>query len=69
MATIGIAQLLGFLILLFADLLPDVPPGGDFPTLVPKDWSWQVSPELLIGARDQRADRGADPRGRCSRGS
>ncbi|HEX4528106.1 MAG TPA: hypothetical protein VIA11_01730, partial [Acidimicrobiia bacterium] len=52
MATIGIAQLLGFLILIFADLLPDVPPGGDFPTLVPKDWSWQVSPELQVTARE-----------------
>ena len=52
MATIGIAQLLGFLILVFAELLPDVPPGGDFPTLVPKEWSWQVSPELQVGSRE-----------------
>ncbi len=52
MATIGIAQLLGFTVLLFAELLPDVPPGGDFPTVVPKDWSWQVTKDLLIGARE-----------------
>ena len=52
MATIGIAQLLGFAVLVFAELLPDVPPGGDFPTLVPKDWSWQVTKDLLIGARE-----------------
>jgi ABC-type branched-subunit amino acid transport system ATPase component/ABC-type branched-subunit amino acid transport system permease subunit len=52
MATIGIAQLLGFAVLVFAELLPDVPPGGDFPTLVPKDWSWQVDKDLLIGARE-----------------
>ena len=52
MATIGIAQLLGFAVLAFAELLPDVPPGGDFPTLVPKDWSWQVTKDLLIGARE-----------------
>ena len=50
MATIGIAQLLGFAVLAFAELLPDVPPGGDFPTLVPRDWSWQVTKDLLIGA-------------------
>ena len=31
MATIGIAQLLGSPVLVFAELLPDVPPGGDFP--------------------------------------
>ena len=49
MATIGIAQLLGFAVLVFAELLPDVPPGGDFPTLVPQDWSWQVTKDLLIG--------------------
>ncbi len=36
MATIGIAQLLGFAVLAFAELLPDVPPGGDFPTLGPQ---------------------------------
>ncbi len=52
MATIGIAQLLGFLVLVFAELLPDVPPGGDFPTLVPRDWSWQVSNDLLVTARE-----------------
>ena len=52
MATIGIAQLLGFAVLVFAELLPDVPPGGDFPTLVPRDWSWQVTKDLLIGARE-----------------
>jgi ABC-type branched-subunit amino acid transport system ATPase component/ABC-type branched-subunit amino acid transport system permease subunit len=52
MATIGIAQLLGFFVLVFAELLPDVPPGGDFPTLVPKDWSWQVTPDLLVTARE-----------------
>ena len=52
MATIGIAQLLGFLVLVFAELLPDVPPGGDFPTIVPKDWSWQVTDDLLVGARE-----------------
>jgi ABC-type branched-subunit amino acid transport system ATPase component/ABC-type branched-subunit amino acid transport system permease subunit len=52
MATIGIAQLLGFAVLVFAELLPDIPPGGDFPTLVPKDWSWQVTKDLLIGARE-----------------
>jgi len=52
MATIGIAQLLGFLVLIFAELLPDVPPGGDFPTLVPKDWSWQVTKDLLVTARE-----------------
>ncbi|MEX1007925.1 MAG: branched-chain amino acid ABC transporter permease/ATP-binding protein [Acidimicrobiia bacterium] len=52
MATIGIAQLLGFTVLLFAELLPDIPPGGDFPTIVPKDWSWQVTDELLVTARE-----------------
>jgi ABC-type branched-subunit amino acid transport system ATPase component/ABC-type branched-subunit amino acid transport system permease subunit len=52
MATIGIAQLLGFLVLVFAELLPDVPPGGDFPTLVPKDWSWRVTDDLLVTARE-----------------
>jgi ABC-type branched-subunit amino acid transport system ATPase component/ABC-type branched-subunit amino acid transport system permease subunit len=52
MATIGIAQLLGFTVLVFAQLLPDVPPGGDFPTLVPQDWSWQVTKDLLVGARE-----------------
>ena len=52
MATIGIAQLLGFLVLVFAELLPDVPPGGDFPTIVPRDWTWQVTDDLLVGARE-----------------
>jgi ABC-type branched-subunit amino acid transport system ATPase component/ABC-type branched-subunit amino acid transport system permease subunit len=52
MATIGIAQLLGFAVLVFAELLPDVPPGGDFPTLVPKDWSWQVTRDLLVTPRE-----------------
>jgi ABC-type branched-subunit amino acid transport system ATPase component/ABC-type branched-subunit amino acid transport system permease subunit len=52
MATIGIAQLLGFAVLLFAELLPEVPPGGDFPTLVPRDWSWQVTDDLLVTARE-----------------
>ena len=52
MATIGIAQLLGFAVLVFAELLPEVPPGGDFPTLVPENWSWQVTKDLLIGARE-----------------
>ncbi|MFI5046022.1 MAG: ATP-binding cassette domain-containing protein [Acidimicrobiia bacterium] len=52
MATIGIAQLLGFFVLIFAELLPDVPPGGDFPTLVPKDWSWQVTDNLFLTARE-----------------
>ena len=50
MATIGIAQLLSFLVLVFAELLPEVPPGGDFPTLVPRDWTWQVTDDLLVGA-------------------
>ena len=52
MATIGIAQFLGFAVLVFAELLPDVPPGGDFPTLVPGDWSLQVTKDLVIGARE-----------------
>ena len=52
MATIGIAQLLGFFVLIFAELLPDVPAGGDFPTLVPKDWSWQVTDDLFLTARE-----------------
>ena len=51
-ATIGIAQLLGFMVLLFAELLPDIPPGGDFPTLVPREWSWQVTRDLLVSARE-----------------
>jgi ABC-type branched-subunit amino acid transport system ATPase component/ABC-type branched-subunit amino acid transport system permease subunit len=52
MATIGIAQLLSFLVLVFAELLPNVPPGGDFPTIVPKDWTWQVTDDLMVGARE-----------------
>jgi ABC-type branched-subunit amino acid transport system ATPase component/ABC-type branched-subunit amino acid transport system permease subunit len=52
MATIGIAQLLGSTVLLFAELLPAVPPGGDFPTLVPSGWSWQVTGSLLVTARE-----------------
>ena len=52
MATIGIAQLLSFLVLVFADLLPEVPPGGDFPTIVPRDWTWQITDDLLVGARE-----------------
>lgn len=51
-ATIGIAQLLSFLVRVFAELLPAVPPGGDFPTIVPRDWTWQVTDDLLIGARE-----------------
>ena len=52
MATIGIAQLLGFLVLVFAQLLPAVPPGGDFPTIVPRDWTWQITNDLFVGARE-----------------
>jgi ABC-type branched-subunit amino acid transport system ATPase component/ABC-type branched-subunit amino acid transport system permease subunit len=52
MATIGIAQLLGLTVLLFAELLPDVPPGGDFPTIVPRDWTWSVTKDLLLTPRE-----------------
>ncbi len=45
-ATIGIAQVL----LLVALLLPDVLEGGFFPALV--DWTWNVSPELLLQGRE-----------------
>ena len=45
-ATIGVAQVL----LLVALLLPDVVEGGFFPPLL--DWTWTVSPELLIQGRE-----------------
>ncbi len=45
-ATIGIAQVL----LLLALLLPAVGEGGFFPPLL--DWTWTVSPELLIQGRE-----------------
>ena len=45
-ATIGIAQVL----LLVALLLPDVTEGGFFPPLF--DWTWTVSPELLLQGRE-----------------
>ena len=59
-ATIGIAQVL----LLVALLLPDVIEGGFFTPLL--DWTWTVSPELLLQGRetsvlvvDPRAGAGA----------
>ncbi len=45
-ATIGIAQVL----LLVALLLPDVTEGGFFAPLL--DWTWTVSPELLLQGRE-----------------
>jgi branched-subunit amino acid ABC-type transport system permease component len=45
-ATIGIAQVL----LLIALLLPDVSEGGFFPPLL--DWTWTVSPDLVIQGRE-----------------
>jgi ABC-type branched-subunit amino acid transport system ATPase component/ABC-type branched-subunit amino acid transport system permease subunit len=45
-ATIGIAQVL----LLVALLLPDVTAGGFFAPLL--DWTWTVSPELLVQGRE-----------------
>jgi ABC-type branched-subunit amino acid transport system ATPase component/ABC-type branched-subunit amino acid transport system permease subunit len=45
-ATIGVAQVL----LLLALLLPAVSEGGFFPPLL--DWTWTVSPELLIQGRE-----------------
>jgi ABC-type branched-subunit amino acid transport system ATPase component/ABC-type branched-subunit amino acid transport system permease subunit len=45
-ATIGIAQVL----LLVALLLPEVSEGGFFPPLL--DWTWNVSPELVIQGRE-----------------
>ena len=45
-ATIGIAQVL----LLIALLLPEVSEGGFFPPLL--DWTWNVSPELVIQGRE-----------------
>ena len=45
-ATIGIAQVL----LLVALLLPEVGEGGFFPPLL--DWTWNVSPSLLIQGRE-----------------
>jgi ABC-type branched-subunit amino acid transport system ATPase component/ABC-type branched-subunit amino acid transport system permease subunit len=45
-ATIGIGQVL----LLIALLLPEVSEGGFFPPLL--DWTWKVSPDLLIQGRE-----------------
>ena len=45
-ATIGVAQVL----LLVALLLPEVSEGGFFPPLL--DWTWNVSPSLLIQGRE-----------------
>ena len=53
MATIGIAQLLGFAVLVFAELLPDVPPGRRLPHARAHGTGAGRSPkDLLIGARE-----------------